>query len=276
MHLRLAGWMVALDVQPPELADVIERRYAAWRRQPGVLDFEGPDLSVEIAAKVGSDHCGSLFDTPIIPRGVDFLLDAPQFYGIIEPLRGQASLRVRSSDPACEVEYFLRVAMALFAYHHEALLVHGAALKANERTFLFIGQSGSGKSTVVSLSTGAGHALALGDDLILLRHDALGWRAHGTPFWNLSAVDRHAERENGLLSGIYKLIQDRRVFVEPMSPAAAVAELVANAPVVNSQPALLVGLLDRCREIAKVVGVQRLHFRKDDAFWDVIDAAGRP
>ena len=48
------------------------------------------------------------------------------------------------------------------------------------------------------------------------------------------------------------------------------AELLANCPIVNSQPALLPELLNRCRDIAKAVGMQRLHFRKDDAFWDII------
>ena len=76
--------------------------------------------------------------------------------------------------------------------------------------------------------------------------------------------------ENGRVTGIYKLVQDRAVFVESMRPAVAAAELVANCPIVNDQPALLPALIDRCRDIAGTIAVRRLHFRKDDTFWDVI------
>jgi hypothetical protein len=55
-----------------------------------------------------------------------------------------------------------------------------------------------------------------------------------------------------------------------MRPVVAAAELVANCPIVNDQPALLPDLIDRCRDIAAEIPVRRLHFRKDDGFWDVI------
>ncbi len=83
-------------------------------------------------------------------------------------------------------------------------------------------------------------------------------------------MDREGEAESGLVTGIYKLIQDREVFLEPMPGLAGAAELLANAPVVNDHPDLLPVLMERCRDIAGAVGVRRLHFRKDDAFWDVI------
>jgi hypothetical protein len=177
---------------------------------------------------------------------------------------------MHSDEPAREAEYFLRIALAFLAFQRDGLLVHCAALKRRHLVQLFIGQSGSGKSTVVALSVVADRATALGDDLILLRRDQAGWRAFGTPFWNLEATRREGELSSGPVAGIYKLVQDRAIYVEPMRPAVAAAELVANCPIVNDQPALLPDLIGRCREIAGVIPVRRLHFRKDDAFWDVI------
>jgi hypothetical protein len=186
---------------------------------------------------------------------------------------------LRSIEPVREIEYFLRIALALFVLERDGLLVHCAALKRPGAlwtrgdagpVFLFVGQSGSGKSTVVSLSHAAGRAVALGDDLILLRREGAGWCAYGTPFWNFETAAREGQLETGPVAGIYKLVQDRAVFAEPMSRAAATAELVANCPIVNDQPALLPVLFDRCREIVSTVPIRRLHFRKDDAFWDVI------
>jgi hypothetical protein len=278
MDLNLAGWRVALHASPPELETAIARRYAPFRHVvngiavDGVDDTEA-DLTVEVLAEACTSANASLLQAELMSNGDKFLLDGPGFCGMIEPSRGHASLRMRSDAAAREIEYFLRMAVALFAYGSGGLLVHGAALKADAGTYLFIGQSGSGKSTLVSLSRAGRRASALGDDLILLRREDAGWRAFGTPFWNPEAADRDGQVESGRIRAIYKLVQDPDVFLAPMSAAAATAELLANCPIVNSQPALLAGLLDRCREIAATVGVERLHFRKDDSFWDVISAA---
>jgi hypothetical protein len=232
---------------------------------------------------VPEDCDESILLAPLIDKGDQYLLDDRRFYGMIHPSRALAELQLHSIEPARDVEYFLRIVLAFFALRQGGLLLHCAALKradarcANDgggRVYLFVGQSGSGKSTVAALSQAAGRATALGDDLILLRPERGGWRAYGTPFWNFQSTGRAGEVQAGSITGIYKLVQDRAVFAEPMGRAAAAAELLANSPIVNDQPALLAILFDRCRDIATAIGVCRLHFRKDDAFWDVIGHEG--
>lgn len=267
IRLKLADWIVALDVTPAQLADRLAERYAAF----ACADEPAADLAVRIAQEAGGgDSLDSLLQANVAAKGEEYLLDAPAFYGIIGPTRGQAELRMRSEAPTREAEYFMRVALALYAWSRGGLLMHCAAVVVGEAAFLFTGQSGSGKSTVVSLSRASGRPLALSDDLVLLRPAGREWRAYGTPFWNLQTESRDGQTGCGRVQAIYKLIQDREVFAEPLSTAAAAAELLANCPVVNSQPALLPELLLRCREVSKAVSVQRLHFRKDDAFWEVI------
>jgi hypothetical protein len=268
IRLKLADWIVTLDVTPARLADQLAEQYAAFV----CAGRTAADFSVRIEQEVGGgDSSLTLLQANIAAKGEEYLLDAPAFYGMIGPSRGQAELRVRSDVPTREAEYFLRVAMALFAWARGGLLVHSAAVVVGEAAYLFTGQSGSGKSTVVSLSRASGRPLALSDDLVLLRRAGRDeWRAYGTPFWNLQTELRDGQTGCGRVRAIYKLIQDREVFAAPLSTAAAAAELLANCPVVNSQPALLPELLLRCRDVAKAVSVQRLHFRKDDAFWEVI------
>jgi hypothetical protein len=267
IRLNLADWIVTLDVRPARLAAQMAERYAAF----ACADGRAADLALRIIHEDdGASRPTTLLQATVTAKGEEYLLDAPAFYGMIGPFRGQAELRMRSAVPTREVEYFLRVALALFAWTRGGLLMHSAAVVVNEAAFLFTGQSGSGKSTVVSLARASGRLVALSDDLVLLRHLNREWRAYGTPFWNLETQQRDGQTASGPVQAIYKLIQDREVFAEPMSTATAAAELLANCPVVNSQPALLPELLLRCREVAKAVKVQRLHFRKDDAFWEVI------
>ena len=269
MVLNLAGWHIRVDIHPGELIPAIVPRYA-----PFCITGEGraADLVIGITAEETARAGSSLLNGELTTSGVNFLLDGPQFCGMISPLDGRASLRVTSDAVAREIEYFLRVVVSLFAYHAGGLLIHCAGLKTGAGVYLFAGQSGSGKSTVVSLSTAGRRARALGDDLILLRQKDRDWWAYGTPFWNLETMDRDGQIDSGPVLAIYKLIQDSEVFVAPMSAGAATAELAANCPIVNSQPALAPGLLDRCRDIAVAARVERLHFRKDDSFWDVISA----
>jgi hypothetical protein len=266
IHLNLADWIVGLAVEPPALAAQVAERYAPF----ACAHPSAPDLRITISLEAGGDPTQSLLQATVVAKGEEYLLDAPAFYGMIAPLRGQAELRMRSDVPAREVEYFLRVALALFAWGRGGLLAHGAAILQGDAAFLFIGQSGSGKSTLVSLSRDRQGAVALSDDLVLLRPAPRGWRAYGTPFWNQLTAMREGQTAAGPLKAIYKLIQDRDVYVEPMSGASAAAELLANCPIVNSQGALLPELMQRCRELAQAVATQKLHFRKDDRFWDVI------
>jgi hypothetical protein len=270
MHLRIAGWLIELRVSPTTLAAEVAARYAAFT----VKTDEAPDFFVEVHNDAATENhevaSGSILQARLTQLGEDYLLDSAQVYGMIACARGRAMLRICSDLPSREAEYFLRIALALFALPRGGLLVHCAALKRSDQVYLFVGQSGSGKSTVVRLSRLAHRAMALGDDLILIRWERGSWQAYGTPFWNLETIGRDGQQESGRVAHIYKLIQDRSVFVEPMGGAAATAELIANCPVVNDQLALLPGLIDRCRSVAVAIPVERLHFRKDDSFWDVI------
>lgn len=247
MMLGIAGWRIRLTCTPPAFAQAAAGRYAAFAVD--VDPDEPPDLAVDGCAEP------------------DDLLDAVEICGRILSSQRQTSLQFRSADPLGELEYFLRTACALLAYREGGLLVHGAALMVDGAVSLFIGQSGSGKSTVVALSP---DATALGDDLVILRPRDAGWTVYGTPFWNATALRREGQTQAGRLAGIYKLIQDQEVRLEPMRGAAAAAELAANCPVVNGDPDSLAGLLARCRQLAGDVPVERLHFRKDPSFWELL------
>ena len=70
--------------------------------------------------------------------------------------------------------------------------------------------------------------------------------------------------------GIFKLVQDERVFLEPVSAALAASELTINCPMVNIDPMELPAVIGRCRELAEAVTMQRLHFRRSPSFWDLL------
>ena len=150
-----------------------------------------------------------------------------------------ANLTLRSTSPVAQMEYFLRILYALLAEAHGGLMLHCAGILAPSGVHLFIGQSGSGKSTAASLSRGRG--MVLNDDLIVLRPEQGRWIAYGTPFWNFETIDRDGQTASAAVAGIYTLVKDPNVFLEPLSAAAAVAALIGSCPVVNGDPGRALG-----------------------------------
>jgi hypothetical protein len=272
ISLDLAGWRIRLDIEAPALAREALDRYGAF------ITFDDvPPICmarVEVAGRGVDGRTSPATDLSLNQKSEadgEYHLDAPSFCAHIDLARGVGKLTLDGAAPLANLEYFLRVTVALLAFREDGLLIHAAGLRFKDRVQLFIGQSGSGKSTVVALSP---DAAALNDDLIVLRPQREGWIACGTPFWNMDAGRREGQTASGPLAGIYKLVQDSDVYLEQLSPAAATAELVANCPVINDNPAHLAALISRCRQLVSAVPVRRLHFRKDGSFWQVLEQQG--
>jgi hypothetical protein len=91
-----------------------------------------------------------------------------------------------------------------------------------------------------------------------------------TPFSNPTQVQPTGSHQVPL-TALYRLVQDRRVFLEPLDPALALAEVVASSPIVCTDPDRAAALLDRAAQLTRAVPMQRLHFLPDDSFWNLID-----
>jgi hypothetical protein len=271
IDLDLAGRCIRLDIEEPALARKAAHRYDAFLAAGDVPPCF--TVRVEVSAPGSDKRTDSTLELSLNQDSDtgEYRLDAPGFSARVDLARGAGKLTLASVIPLSDLEHFLRVTVALLAFREGGLLIHAAGLRSDGKVRLFIGQSGSGKSTVVALSP---RALALNDDLIVLRQEREGWVACGTPFWNVDANHRQGQTACGPLSGIFRLAQDRDVYLEDLSLAAATAELVANCPVINGSPAHLAALILRCRQLADAVPVRRLHFRKDGSFWPLLEQSG--
>ena len=163
---------------------------------------------------------------------------------------------------------FLRVAYALLLIRHGGFLFHSAGMIRNSRGYVFYGHSGSGKTTISRLSRH--QATLLSDDLVALRaHDGV-WRVYGTPFWG-DLADHPKTNASAPLRGLFSLVKDHEVKLEPLSSSQAVADVVSSVPVTCNAPHLSAQLIDLCADLAAQVPCYRLHFSPDDSFWRVID-----
>ncbi len=192
-------------------------------------------------------------------------LEVPGFVGRIDAEAGTATLRAHPDASQGDLIYFIRTVVALAAFEQGALLVHGAGIVHHEVAFILYGLSGSGKSTAAALSTGKP---VLNDDLLLVRPAAWGWEVRATPFGRRRLRGVTAAPLRALL----RLVQAPDDALETVSSAQALAELVANSPVVNADFDRSARLFERWQGILEKIPAYRLHFRKANTFWEVIDA----
>ena len=165
-----------------------------------------------------------------------------------------------------EVDYFLRVVCAVQAFQVGGFLFHAAGILRDGCAFVFFGPSGIGKTTISRMS---GKGTVLNDDLILLLPVDEHWYAYSTPFSNSKHVAPLAGKF-APLAGMYRLVQDQQVFLENSTPGYTLAELIANIPVISTDPIHSPILVARCQRLLASIPVFRLHFRKDNSFWQVV------
>jgi hypothetical protein len=191
----------------------------------------------------------------------------PVCQGYVDVTRGLAELTLTSTQTAADVEYFLRLIFALLIFEVGGVLLHAAGLVRGGQAFLFFGHSGSGKTTASRVSRNL--AGVLNDDLVALMPQDGRWWAYPTPFYNPSQ-EPPTEAQAAPVRALLRLTQAAQVRVEPLPPPAALAEIIANIPVIPLDSSRLPRLLDRIRHFVTALPPKRLHFLPDASFWEVL------
>lgn len=108
---------------------------------------------------------------------------------------------------------------------HGALL-HSSCVDDNGRGYLFVGQSGSGKSTMANLWNGRHGVRVLNDDRVIISETAAGLVAYGTPWCGTAKLAVNACVP---ISKIFFVGHAERNIAVPVSGIKTVSELIKNA-----------------------------------------------
>ena len=265
LHLAIGRTRLALDLEPLPPA----KRTAATVRYG---DFAAPAATgavlVRPAVRDGRPFLAwdARTPLPLVTRrvGERLLFVAPHEAGWLDFATRQARLVLRAQGT---VENFLRVATAWSTLETGGLLLHACGVVRDGRAFVFFGASGVGKSTVAGLSRAW---TVLSDDLVLVERSERGYVACGVPFRG-SAWDAPRANQQAPLAGLYALRQAPGHALRSLARPEAAARLAAAAPFVTHCAASSTAVLATCAALAAHVPVAELRFRKDEAFWEVID-----
>lgn len=263
VRLAVAGVGLALRGDGPHRTILREARY-----QPFLADVPPHATVVVTPAEVNRDRTFT---------GPEVTLDGPALTyrtyggaGTLDPASGTGWLQVTADERIAQgvLANYLRVAYALLLVQHGGFLFHSAGMIRGGRGYVFYGHSGSGKSTISGLSRP--HATLLSDDLVAVRAHDDAWHVHGTPFWG-DLANHPRTNASAPLRGLFSLVKDTAVRLEPLPPSQAVADVISSVPVTCTEPGLSARLIDLCADLVAQVPCYRLHFARDDSFWSVID-----
>ena len=257
--LQIANLNISVSCQPPILNQKLRERYRQF------LSDAQPELEANIQVS------GRLRPHALLERGTQFHGDcvqftAPGFQGKIDPTLNTAHLQLSSATPIEDIDYFIRVIYAVLAFKAGGFLFHSAGIVREGRAILFFGHSGSGKTTITRLSTSY---QTLNDDLLVILPVGDVWIVHGTPFWN--PTQSPPSNQHAPLAGLFRLVQDKEVYLKEMSQSQALAELAGSVPVISLSNKHLPTLLTRLNTLANDTPIYHLHFLPDDSFWNVIN-----
>lgn len=261
IKLEIANYPLALFIDDASSGKWIEERYKAFASEMT------PEFSVHVNTSTEPVSANFMAEVTFHYEmdGNLITFDIPGYHGKIDLSAGEANLYTSKNRVVETTDYLLRVIVALIIFKKGGLLFHGAGIIRNNATYLFFGHSGSGKSTVARLSP---NDIVINDDLVVLLPQNGEWLVHATPFWNPTQVK--PVPAFAPLKGLYRLVQDKKVYLEPIAQGQALAELISNIPVIPDNPFLNTQLFNRGKELLDMIPTYRLHFLPDESFWQVV------
>ncbi len=262
MRYQIAGVRVEVRCPSGEAREALLRRYGAFESAAQ----DPPDLVVEVRADPTFRN-----PAPAIRMypGIDarwehgrYRFDRTDLAAILDveskPALATGSIR----DVPSSLDSVLRASLSVLLPRRGGLLLHASGVVTQGRAFLFLGQSGAGKSTAASLT---GERTLLSDDIVAISIEGGRAVARSVPFTGLEAP-RTAPLE-APIEVICLLEKGTEDVLEPARAGAGTAELlrcILHLPL--SDPATG-SVLDLAGRLAEAVPLRRLRFRRDPSFW---------
>jgi hypothetical protein len=168
------------------------------------------------------------------------------------------------------LENFFRVLSAYRLVESGGALLHSAAVADGDGAFLLLGPSGAGKTTAARLCEERG-ARVLSDDLNAAVPDGAGARVEKLPFTG-DLGDRSGGPSQVPLHAVLRLEKGSEDRLVPLSPARAMAGLLAASPFANRDPWREEALLGTLERLARAVPAYVLVFSRSRAggVWDIL------
>ncbi len=224
---------------------------------------------IEITSERGSGIKNSVGEWPLIinTRENDIYLKSMGFHGYFDN-NFNGKIFFDPSNNISVLENFFRVYYSIFLLKNGGMLLHSAGVEVDGKGFVFVGQSGSGKTTISRVLMS--HGFVYSDDIVAIRREGEIFNLYSTPFRGEETLF-HREFRSVPLRKIFLLNKSReKTILNKVHGGTAVAKLFANLPFVNSIPGFYDCALNNISELLKEVEVYDFYFKMGDFPWEII------
>jgi hypothetical protein len=223
--------------------------------------YAGVTLDIDIveASPVNPDEdlrVSHLADRWIIKRG--------DFHAEWDPASNLG--RVRQAAYPYAIDSVIRIIHSLVLAERGGFLVHSASVVRGDRSFLFAGISGAGKTTISRLAPP--DARVLTDEISYVRRSGNSYQACGTPFFG--DLGSPGENITAPVAALYLLLHGQENRVETLSPSLSVQRLLRNTLFFADDARLVGRLFGSACEFVSKVPVYELTFRPSGEVWNLI------
>ena len=174
--------------------------------------------------------------------------------------------RVPAKRQSKWIESLIRIVFGKWIQLNHGLSFHGAAMVKNGLGYLFLGASGTGKTTVVRQWPGE-HVLS--DDHAIVRRTKDGFRLFGTPYSGRENTPCEPG-EHAPLQAILLLNQDQCTTLSALSAAQSFQALLPHVIHIPSDRRDTDRVLAIIQDLCASVTVANLHFNRIDPLWPVV------
>jgi len=192
-NFSIAGLNVRIRQHVPTNSSALPDIYLGWAISSPFPEWT-PNVVIEI-----DRIAGFAVGRPISARhpAFDARIRAPGHLSLVradaegdiefgaDPIR--ANFRV--DDQRHSIEAAIRVSVAAASVRRGQLILHSSCVVSGGRAFVFVGESGAGKSTIAEFLQESTAAVRIADELVVVaRRQQEPWHAHATPFFGKVAA----------------------------------------------------------------------------------------
>jgi hypothetical protein len=263
LTIEVAGHPISLELEGDPFFQSIREVYQMFfsERDPEFRLRLYPDegLSVQDESSVGLT----------LSHG-EFMLVEDYLVGSVDFRRNEGEVRINPIWFISSLATFIRNLFTLIlVLKDEGLVLHALGVLRQGGVYVFLGSSGSGKTTVAQLSPGY---VILSDDIVFTKPSDGCHAVFPTPCWgDLQRGDR--ENRGYPLKGMFKLVKDDEVYLRQYGLAQAISEAFT-VPHIPPDSLPFGELLNRYQGLLTEVPCFEMHFTKDGRFWGAIDEFG--
>lgn len=259
LSIEIGGMPVRVNTSDAAFLNMLQNRYAGFLGS-------SPQAAVEFDVDLTSLGFGDPHaEVRVTHRAGKWALERGDFRAEWQP--ASRTGRIRQSANPYSIDAVLRIVHTLvLAQEQSGFLLHAASAVRNGKAFLFAGVSGAGKTTISRLAPA--EVTLLADEISYVRKQNSSYIAFGTPF--TGELAKLGENVSAPISQLYLLAQGPENRIEPVAPAQAARELLANLLFFAEDQQLVQKAFHSACEFVDRVPVSRLTFVPDATVWEMI------